>query len=205
MNRWIGAHGRIRTPDLPIRRPMPAEAPSLPYLVLSQSAGSARRCPATARRAGLDQLDGIIRTTGISAAPRHRDAGPRTPGTSRLCVALRRAARRAEAGHGRNGRTPPHAGWTCGRAALQDARTVRACWREHRFIDGRAGAVFPALLCRCPRAPIRPSRLPRRCSEAAPGRARRDCNGSACELGHRYDPSRGVDAPTPRSDSPEVA
>ena len=37
-----GAPGGIRTPDLLIRSPMPAEAPSLRYLVLSRVAQTAR-------------------------------------------------------------------------------------------------------------------------------------------------------------------
>jgi hypothetical protein len=34
---WCGAPGGIRTPDLLIRSPMPAEAASLPHLVLSRA------------------------------------------------------------------------------------------------------------------------------------------------------------------------
>ena len=37
-----GAPGGIRTPDLLIRSPMPADAPSLPYLVLSRAPRTAR-------------------------------------------------------------------------------------------------------------------------------------------------------------------
>ena len=37
-----GAPGGIRTPDLLIRSPMPAEATSLPYLVLNRAVRTAR-------------------------------------------------------------------------------------------------------------------------------------------------------------------
>ena len=37
-----GAPGGIRTPDLLIRSPMPAEAASLPYLVLNRAVSAAR-------------------------------------------------------------------------------------------------------------------------------------------------------------------
>ena len=39
---WFGAPGGIRTPDLLIRSPMPAEAASLPYFVLNRAVRTPR-------------------------------------------------------------------------------------------------------------------------------------------------------------------
>jgi hypothetical protein len=39
---WCGTPGGIRNPDLLIRSPEPAEAPSLPHLVLNRAVQAAR-------------------------------------------------------------------------------------------------------------------------------------------------------------------